>query len=61
MRSRLMTQWGRRSIQKHRKWVEPLEVDVRVWRDMEDQGTNHDRWSPKVRYVRPESGIEVRD
>ena len=42
MRSRPMTQWGRRSIQKHWKWVRLSEVGVRVWRDMEDQGINHD-------------------
>ena len=42
MRSRLTTQLGRRSIQKHWKWVEPSEVEVRIQRDMEDRGTNHD-------------------
>ena len=42
MRSRPMTQLDQKSIQEHRKWVEPSEVEVRLWRDMEDRGTNHD-------------------
>ena len=42
MRSRLMTQLGQRSIQKHWKWIKLLEVEARLWRDMEDWGTNHD-------------------
>ena len=42
MRSRLMTQVGQRLIQKVQKWVEPMEVEVRLQKDMESRGTNHD-------------------
>ena len=42
MRSRLTTQWGRRSIRKRRKWVRSSEVGARVQRDMENWGINHD-------------------
>ena len=46
MRSRPTTQWGRRSIQKCRKWVKPLEAGARVRSNMEDRGTNHDTAVP---------------
>ena len=42
MRSRQMTQVGQRLIQKVRKQAEPSEVKVRVQRDMESWGMNHD-------------------
>ena len=42
-----MTQWGRRLIRKHQKWVKPSEVEVRVQRDMEDRGANHDSGHPE--------------
>ena len=42
MRSRLTTQLGWRPIRKHRKWIEPSEVEARLQRDMEDWGMNHD-------------------
>ena len=54
MRSRLTTQWGRRLIQKYRKWVGPLEVGARVWRDMEDWGINHDKGSVSEGMLVPE-------
>ena len=42
MRSRPMTQVGWRLIQKVWKWASPLEVEVRLQKDMESQGMNHD-------------------
>ena len=52
MRSRLTTQLGWRSIQKHWKWVEPSEAEARLWRDMEDGGMNHDITPPsKMQHV----------
>ena len=45
MRSRLKTQMGQRLIQKVQKWVELLEVEARLQKDMESQGANHDRVS----------------
>ena len=43
MRSRPLTQVGRRLIQKVWKQAEPSEAEVRLWKDMESQGMNHDR------------------
>ena len=37
-----MTQLGWRPIRKCWKWVEPSEVEVRLWKDMGNQGANHD-------------------
>ena len=42
MRSRPMTQLGRRPIRKLQKWVKPSEVEARLQKVMESQGTNHD-------------------
>ena len=42
MRSRPTTQWGRRLIRKHQKWVRPPEAGAGARRGMEDRGTNHD-------------------
>ena len=42
MRSRPTTQVGWRSIRKVWKWAEPLEVEVRLQKDMESWGMNHD-------------------
>ena len=33
---------GQRLIQKRQRWVEPSEVEARLWRDMEDWGMNQD-------------------
>ena len=35
-----------RLIRKRRRWVEPSEVEVRLWGDMGNQGTNHDITPP---------------
>ena len=43
MRRRLTTQLGWRLVRKCQRWVELSEVEARLWRDMEDWGTNHDR------------------
>ena len=59
MRSRLTTQWGRRLIQKCRKWVGPLEVGVRVQRDMEDRGINYDI-TPPSKVQRPDAQCWLR-
>ena len=59
MRSRPTTQWGRRSIRKHRKWVRPSEVGARVQRDMEDQGINHDI-TPPSKVQRPDARCWLR-
>ena len=42
MRSRPMTQVGRRPIQKVQKQAELEEEEARLQKDMESQGTNHD-------------------
>ena len=68
-----MTQLGRRPIQKCWKWVKLLAVEVRLRKDMEDQGMNHDsntgsrpmtqvgrRWVQKVQRWAKLLGVEVR-
>ena len=61
MRSRLTTQWGQRSIRKHRKWVGPSEVGARVQRDIEDWGINHDITPPsKVQCPNVQCWLRVR-
>ena len=37
-----MTQVGWRLMRKVRKWAEPSEVEVRLQKDMESRGMNHD-------------------
>ena len=58
-----MTQLGQRLIRTRWRWAEPLEVEarLRVWRDMEDQGTNHDITPPsKVRHPDAQCWLRVR-
>ena len=43
MRSGPTTQLGWRLIRKHWKWVELSEMEAGLWRDIGDQGMNHDR------------------
>ena len=61
MRSRPTTQWSRRLIRKHWKWVEPSEAGARVQSNMEDWGTNHDRETcgPKPFQLTYTSGTDV--
>ena len=56
-----MTQLGQRLIRKCRRWVKPLEVEARLWGDMEDQGTNHDITPPsKVQRPNAQCGLRAR-
>ena len=61
MRRRPTTQLGRRLIRKRQRWVEPLEVEVRLQRDMEDRGMNHDITPPsKVQHPDARCWLRVR-
>ena len=46
MRSRPTTQVGLRLIQKVQKQAKPLDTEVRLWKDMESWGINHDITPP---------------
>ena len=60
MRSRLTTQVGQRLIQNIQRWAEP-EEEVRLRKDMESQGTNHDITPPsKVQHPNAQSWLRAR-
>ena len=54
-----MTQLGRRLIRTRRRWAELSEVEARLRRDMEDQGTNHDI-TPPSKVQRPDARCWIR-
>ena len=61
MRNGLTTQLGWRPIQKLQKRVKPSEVEVRLWKVMETQGTNHDITPPsKVQCPNAQCWLRVR-
>ena len=61
MRSRLTTQVGWRLIRKVQKQAEPSEVEARLQRDMESQGTNHDITPPsKVQHPDAQCWLRMR-
>ena len=52
---------GWRLIRKRQRWVELPEVAARLWRDMEDRGTNHDITPPsKVQHPDAQCWLRVR-